>query len=176
MRKIILYIATSINGYIAKADGSVDWLEEIPQPANEDYGYEQFMESIDTTIQGRATYNQIINWGIEFPYKKTMNYVLTTDNSLQNNEDVTFINSNHVEFINDLKQKPGKDIWLIGGGQINGFLLENNLIDEVQQFLMPIIIADGINLFGTYDGVTKLKVINNKVYSSGVVKYHYRAK
>lgn len=77
MRKIILYIATSVNGYIAKSDGSVDWLESIPNPNKDDYGCPKFYSSIDTTILGYNTYKQIINWDIEFPYKEKTNYVLT---------------------------------------------------------------------------------------------------
>jgi len=77
VRKIKLYIATSLNGKIASSDGNVDWLESIPNPEKTDYGYKAFYDSIDTTIQGYNTYNQILNWDIDFPYKGKKNYVLT---------------------------------------------------------------------------------------------------
>lgn len=83
MRKIKLYIASSINGKTAKIDGSVDWLEEIPKPEKADYGYAKFYESIDTTIQGSNTYQQIMNWGIGFPYKGKKNYVITRKKGLK---------------------------------------------------------------------------------------------
>ena len=76
MKKLKLYIAISLNGKIAKPDGSVDWLNNIPNPDNSDMGYTDFFESVDTTIQGYKTYKQVIDWGIEFPYKGKKNYVI----------------------------------------------------------------------------------------------------
>lgn len=77
MRKVKLYIACSLNGKIAAKDGSVNWLETIPNPDKTDYGYLEFQKTIDTTIQGYSTYKQIIDWGIDFPYKETKNFVFT---------------------------------------------------------------------------------------------------
>ena len=142
MKKVILYIATSLNGFIAKTNGSVDWLENIPNPDDEDYGYRDFLNSIDTTIQGNNTYKQILNWGIEFPYIGKDNYVITSDNSLLKDENVTYISSNQIEFIRNLKDSTGKNIWLIGGGKVNSLLLNNGLIDEIHQFMMPIVIEN----------------------------------
>lgn len=90
MRKIKLYIAISLNGKIAKADGNVDWLESIPNPEKTDYGYQEFYDTIDTTIQGFSTYDQIMSWGIDFPYKGKKNYVITWNKAHQNTEDVFF--------------------------------------------------------------------------------------
>ena len=174
MRRIILYIATSLNGYIAKADGSVDWLENIPNPHNEDYGYSNFQDSIDTTIQGNSTYKQIIGWEIDFPYTNTINYAITSDGSLEDNEHVNFISENHIKFILDLKSQEGKDIWLIGGGKVNSLLLNNELIDEIHQFIMPIVIEDGIKLFDSLENDLNTKVIDIKNYRSGVIRYRYK--
>ena len=99
MRKIISYIALSLNGKIAKKDGSVDWLESIPNPDKSDYGYENFYASIDTTIQGSSTYNQVMGWGIDFPYADKKNYVFTRKTGLENTQNVDFISANHLEFI-----------------------------------------------------------------------------
>ena len=119
MRKIKLYIATSLNGKIAKPDGSVDWLEAIPKPDNSDYGYSEFYDTVDTTLQGHNTYKKIQSWGIQFPYKGKKNYVLTTDTTLKRNDDVEFISDDHVNFVKGLKEENGGDIWLIGGGKTN---------------------------------------------------------
>ncbi len=73
MKKVKLYIAMSLNGKIADRNGSVEWLEKLPNPENEDYGYVEFTETVDTTIMGNSTYQQIISWGIEFPYPNTKN-------------------------------------------------------------------------------------------------------
>ena len=174
MKKIILYIATSLNGYIAKANGSVDWLEDIPNPHNENYGYNDLLDSIDTTIQGNNTYQQIISWGIEFPYKNTVNYVLTNNRNLTDNQHVNFIKEKHIEFIKNLKLKTGKDIWLIGGGKVNSLLLNNGLIDEIHQFIMPIVIEDSIKLFDSVKEDLSLKIVDTIVYKSGVIRYRYK--
>ena len=168
MRKIILYIASSLNGLIADKDGKVDWLEQIPNPNKNDYGYSNFVKTIYTTIQGNNTYKQIMGWGIEFPYKETTNYVITNNQNITNNDNVKYISNNHIEFIRNLKLQKGKNIWLIGGGKVNSLLLENNLIDEIYLFLMPIILEDGIKIFEGIDFNKSLKILDTKSYSSGV--------
>lgn len=174
MRKTIIYIACSLNGKIAKLDGSVEWLESIPNPEKTDYGYTKFYKSIDTTIQGFKTYKQIIDWGIEFPYSDKKNYVFTRQEGLKNTENVDFISDQHVRFIQQLKEQEGKDIWVIGGGQINSLLLKENLIDELQVFIMPIIITDGIDLVGSLTNDIKLELIDSKSYSNGTSELRYR--
>lgn len=173
MKKIKLYIAISLNGKIAKPDGSVEWLESIPNPEKNDYGYSEFYKSIDTTIQGYATYNQIIQWGIDFPYADKKNYVLTRKQGLTNTKDVAFITENHIETIKQLKEQEGKNIWLIGGGQVNTLLFNENLIDEIYVFVMPIVIPDGIELFEAIPKESHLKLINTKTYSTGTVELKY---
>ncbi len=173
MRKIKLYIATSLDGKIAKPDGSVEWLESIPNPDNNDYGYAEFYKSIDTTIQGYTTYNQIIHWGIDFPYADKKNYVVTRKQGLSNTEDVEFISSNHIDFIKQLKKGNGKDIWLIGGGQLNAMLLKENLIDEILLFLMPVILTDGIDMFAPLPQESPLKLVESKAHSNGVLELKY---
>lgn len=174
MRKIKLYIAISLNGKIANSDGSVDWLENIPNPEKTDYGYAEFYDSIDTTIQGYNTYKQLIDWEIDFPYAGKKNYVLTKKHGVKNTEFVEFISENHVEFIQQLKNAYGGDIWLIGGGQVNTLILNAGLLDEIQVFVMPIIISGGIELFETFPKETQLKLIATKSYSSGVVELKYK--
>ncbi|MDH5365583.1 MAG: dihydrofolate reductase family protein [Cyclobacteriaceae bacterium] len=173
MKKLKLYIAISLNGKIAKPDGSVDWLESIPNPEKDDYGYSEFYKSIDTTIQGYSTYDQIIQWGIDFPYADKKNYVLTRKQGLENTDDVEFITENHIETIQQLKEQEGKDIWLIGGGQVNTLLFNENLIDEIFVFVMPIVIPNGIDLFEGLPDENLLTLINTKTYDTGVVELKY---
>jgi len=176
MRKIILYIAVSLNGKIARPNGSVDWLESMPNPEKTDYGYAEFLKSIDTTIQGHKTYKQLIRWGIPFPYTGKTNYVLTRNPDLQDNENVKFVKSNHPEFFKDLKNQEGKGIWLIGGGQINTLFLKEDLIDELRIFLMPIVIPGGIEIFDLLPRDKLLNLIETKSFSSGVVELKYTLK
>ncbi len=112
MRKLSLYSAVSLNGYIARKDGDVAWLDTIPNPEKLDFGYYDFYAGIDTTIQGFATYQQIIDWNIPFPYAGKRNYVLTRKQGLEDTEHVQFISERHVERIKALKQEEGKGIKL----------------------------------------------------------------
>lgn len=174
MRKIKLYIAISINGKIANSDGNVDWLENIPNPENADYGYADFYNSIDTTIQGYNTYKQIISWGIDFPYKDKKNYVLTKKQEIENTQFAEFVNEDPVNFVKNLKEQSGGDIWLIGGGQANTLILNAELLDEIFVFVMPIILSGGIELFDAFPRETHLKLFETISYSSGVVGLKYR--
>lgn len=174
MRKIKLYIAASLNGKIAEKDGSVDWLYVKEGDEQPDYGYEKFYDSIDTTIQGSSTYKQVESWGIEFPYPDKKNYVITRNKDLKDNEYVEFVSENHIDFIKDLKSKSGKDIWLIGGGLVNTMLLNAGLIDEIQIFIMPIILSDGIDLFENLPNRTDLKLISSESHETGAVEMIYQ--
>jgi dihydrofolate reductase len=174
-RKLILYIASSLNGKIADAEGRVDWLESMPNPDKLDYGYAEFYDSIDTTIQGNATYKQVMSWGIDFPYAGKTNYVFTRNVELQDTADVQFVAHDHVDFVQALKAEPGKAIWLIGGGQVVTLLLNAKLIDEIRIFTMPIILRDGIDLFGSLPDESHLTLLQSKAYSTGVVESRYAA-
>lgn len=174
MRKIKLYIAQSLNGKIAQSNGSVDWLESIPNPDKLDYGYADFYNSVDTTIQGNKTYQQIMSWGIDFPYPDKKNYVLTRNSSLKNTEFVDFISENTIDFLRNLKNQEGKDIWLVGGGSINTMLFNENLIDEIQVFVMPIILSEGIEVFEALPKQNNLELIESKSYPTGAVELNYK--
>ncbi|EZH73751.1 hypothetical protein ATO12_17605 [Aquimarina atlantica] len=173
MRKIKMYIAMSLNGRIAKSDGSVHWLESIPNPDKTDHGYYKFYKTIDTTIQGNNTYEQVMSWGIDFPYSDKKNFVLTRNRKVKNTEHVQFISENHIDFIKKLKQQKGDDIWLIGGGQVNTMLFNENLIDEILIFVMPIVISEGIELFEGIPNETRLKLVDTKEYTTGAVELRY---
>jgi dihydrofolate reductase len=164
----------SLNGKIADTDGNVDWLESIPNPGKTDYRYAEMYNSIDTTIQGYKTYKQILDWGIEFPYKGKKNFVLTRQIGLENTDQVEFLSQDPISFLKELKNKSGKNIWLIGGGNVNTLLLNENLIDEIQVFVMPIILSEGIELFESIPNRTYLELIHTKSYSSGVTEMIYK--
>ncbi len=166
----------SLNGKIARTDGRVDWLESIPNPDKTDYGYADFYQSIDTTIQGYETYAKIMDWDIPFPYAGKQNYVLTRKRDLSDTEYVNFVSEHPLEFIQQLKSQPGRDIWLIGGGQINTLLFNAGLIDDARIFVMPIVIPDGIELFASSPEEKQLRLIELIPYSSGVVEMRYATK
>ncbi len=174
MAKIKLYIAQSLNSKIALSDGSVEWLESIPNPDNTDHGYAEFLDSVGFTIMGNKTYQQLISWDIEFPYRTKTNYVFTHNQKVQNTEFVTFVKEKHLEFVKDLKQKADSDIWLIGGGQLNTWFLNEKLIDEMYVFVMPIVVSGGIELFENIPNETRLNLTYSKNYKSGVTELRYK--
>lgn len=174
MRKVVLYIAQSLDGKIAKPDGDVAWLEALP-PCEEDadYGYNLFLNTIDTVIMGNTTYQQVIDFDIEYPYKNFKTLVCTRKANVSSRAGVEFIHSDIPEFIANLKKTKGKDIWLIGGAQINTLFLQNNLIDEIILFTMPITIGQGIPLFSDNRNTSNLTLNSCISYSNGVVKSIY---
>jgi dihydrofolate reductase len=166
MRKILLYIATSIDGYIAKPNGDVDWLFH-----DDNYGYTEFSKTVDTTIMGYKTYSQVLTFG-EFPYKNTTNYVLTRNPERQG-EHVKFISNNISDWAKSLKQMEGESIWLIGGSDIVEVFLNYNLIDEIILSVHPIVLGNGIPLFKPSCHETKLKLLSSKNYPSGLIQLHF---
>ena len=173
MRKIVLYIAVSLDGKIARPDGSVDWLDTIPNPDKLDYGYSDFYKSFDTTLQGNNTYQTILNFGIPFPYPDKKNYVFTSKTNLENTEYVDFVSGDIISFIQNLKNEEGKDIWLIGGGKLNTSLFNAGLIDEFHVFVMPIVVGEGIPLFDMVPNETMLRLTGSATFSSGVIALNY---
>lgn len=174
MGKIILYTAISLDGKIARSNGDVSWLEDIPNPDKTDYGYKKFYNSIDTTIMGNNTYQKILELGVDFPYTDKDNYVLTNNKKLKKNTNVNFLSENIVAFIKNLKNRKGKNIWLVGGGQVNTLLLSNGLIDEILLFIMPFVLIEGIELFENVQKKIKFELVKSEEFSSGVVGLHYK--
>jgi dihydrofolate reductase len=174
MRKIVLYIAVSLDGKIARKDGDVKWLDEFSDPEQMDYGYNDFLNSIDTTFMGNNTYKQLLGFGIDFPYRGKTNYVFTRNAGLSEDKNVKYISGDPVSFVRDIKSSAGGDIWLIGGAEINTVLLNAGLIDEVIIFIIPLVLGEGIPLFRDVPGETNLEMIKTKTYSNGVVELNYR--
>ena len=175
MRKIILYIAVSLDGKIAGLKGDITWLDEFNSP-DEDYGYKKFLDSVDVTLMGHNTYDQVWSFEGEFPYKDKKNYVFTGNASLSQDENVSFISSDHLTFVQQLKKEPGKNIWLIGGSKINHFFLKNNLIDEMIVFVIPVFLGEGIPLFEASAERRSLNLVKEHRYKNGVIELNYRIK
>lgn len=175
-RKIIIYIAASLNNKIADQEGSVEWLETIPHQEGEDYGYQNFYNTIDTTIMGYATYAQVKGWGIEWPYKDRKNYVVTSKADRETDEFVEFISEKPIDYFKNLKEEEGKDIWLVGGGQLNKLFLNAGLVDEIIVHIMPIILNGGIDMFVGVPEQKVLELASTKTYDSGVMELKYEIK
>ena len=137
---------------------------------------QEFYKSIDTTIMGHATYAQLKSWDIPFPYPEKKNYVITRKKAPEADANVEFIIENHVDFVSELKKSVGKDIWLIGGGQVNTMYLNAGLVDEIIIHLMPIILDGGLDLFAAVPQLSLLELRETKSYDSGVVELRYQVK
>ena len=130
-RKIVLYIAMSLDGYIARSNGAVDWLSGQGEVSEIDNGYEEFYSTIDTVVMGRITYDQVVNelspniW----VYQGKKCYVFTKK-EYEDNEKVEFTSESIVEFVPDIKSGLGKDIRLVGGGKLIHEFINKNLIDR----------------------------------------------
>lgn len=177
MSKTILYIATTLDGKIARTDGSLDWLYALPNPGQIDYGYEQFIKCIGTTIMGRITYEEIIGFGVDWPYIGMSSYVVTTNKNFEPSTPETFtITTSLNDFVNELKLKTEKDIWLIGGGKLISSFLESDLLDRMILTLIPTTIGEGIELFPEIRKETNWTLTNVEQFETGVVNLTYDRK
>jgi dihydrofolate reductase len=170
MRKVILFIASSLDGYIARTSGAVDWLFTVNE--NQDYGYADFLASIDTVLMGRRTYEQVLSFG-EFPYKGIQCFVFSRTHGGKRDEHVTFISDNIESFVKGLKNGTGKNIWLVGGSEVIQFFMSHDLIDEFIISVHPIILGDGIPLFRAPLPTKMLSFKKCRAFDTGLVQLTY---
>jgi dihydrofolate reductase len=170
LRKIKLFIASSLDGYISREDGDIGWLF-----TDADYGYLKFYNSIDTVLMGRRTYDKALEFN-KYPFKNKKSYIFSKNRLAKTKDrDVEFI-SDIIEFVKHILKMKGKDIWLVGGSDIISIFLNANLIDEVILSIHPIILGKGIPLFKNIHRQLDLKLINSGSYTSGLIQSHYEVK
>jgi dihydrofolate reductase len=173
MKKIILYIAASLDGRIAESDGGLEWLTEFPNPEKTDYGYKDLLASVDTVIMGGNTYRDILNMDVIWPYPKQMTYVVS-HHDWGTKENIHFITENIIETISDLRNEQGKDIWLVGGGELVSMLLASDLVDEMRIIYLPVILGNGIPLFPEQPKKSKWVLLKNELYKNDVFSIIYQ--
>jgi dihydrofolate reductase len=176
-RKIIVQIATSADGFIGRSDGSVDWLDR-PHPKG-DYGMGAFYKSIDTILWGRKTCDMALDFqkkgiaGSAFD-TKVKNYVFTRSLAQSSPPPgVEFVNEPIKAFATRLRQKKGKDIWMMGGAGIIASFLDAGEIDEFMIHVIPTFIGEGIPLIAAGRRTVPLKLISTTKFTDGVVGLHY---
>jgi dihydrofolate reductase len=175
MKKIILYIAASIDGRIAEPDGGIEWLSEFPITEEMNYGYKEFMASIDTLIMGGRSWRELSNMDAMGTYSNKTVYVVS-HHDWGEKENINFITENVIERVADLRNEPGKNIWLFGGGELVSMLLAADLVDEMRIAYIPVILGNGISLFPEQPKESKWKLTESKNYSSGIVMVEYQKK
>lgn len=171
-RKIILYIAISMDGFIADKQGSVAWLDAF-QDIQNTYSYHDFIQEIDTVILGMTTYQQIIHElsPNQWVYEDMDSYVIT-HKPHQNQKNIFFTSDPIEQLVKTLRQKEGKAIWLCGGANLVNQFMKLNLIDEYHLTIMPYFLGKGIRLFEEENPEQKLKCIFTNI-ENGIIDARY---
>lgn len=169
-RKLVLYIAATLDGYIATKDHNLDWLLSVDGEG--DNGYSKFYDTVDTVLMGRITYDWIIDHEKgDFPYQGKECYVFSrTKKDMK--QHVKFISEDIIEFTKELKQKEGNNIWLVGGGATLKAFIKENLIDEIIVTIAPHLLGNGIALFNENESEIKLSLKSVNRYNQ-FVELHY---
>lgn len=171
-RKVFLYIASSLDGYIAKPNDDLDFLSIVEQEG-QDYGYVDFINTVDTVILGRKTYDWVLSKVQEFPHADKETYVITrTPRTPIGN--VRFYSGNIKELVLRLKHEEGQNIFVDGGAEIVNELLKDKLIDEFIISIIPILVGSGVRLFQDERPEQQLKLVESKQFETGLIQLHYK--
>ncbi len=172
-RKVIVYIATSADGYVARPDGDVRWLDR-PQPKGH-YGGAVFFKSIDTILWGRKTYQKGIEMGMKKGFAPGIkNYVFSRNPQGPLIPDFEFANEPFQPFMQRLRAQPGKHLWMMGGSELIAAFLDEGEIDEFSIHVIPILIGEGIPLIQPRHRSVPLKLLSTKKFPDGVVHLNYQ--
>ena len=168
-----VYIATSLDGFIATRDGGVDWLSEIPNPEQSDYGFFEFMSGVDALVMGRNTFEKVLTFG-EWSYNKLV-FVLSnslTDLPEKLIDKAEIIKGDLKSLMNQLKERGYNSLYIDGGKVIQSFLKED-LIDEIIITRVPILLGNGIPLFNHLKQSLQFTHIKTEIHNNTLVKSHY---
>jgi dihydrofolate reductase len=176
-RKIIASLAVSADGFIARKDGGVDWLDR-PRPKGEDYGMGEFWKSIDTIVLGRKTYDFVVQYTKQNPkaadmYRGPKHYAFSRKPPKKVLPGFEFVTEPIKGFAQRLRTEKGKNIWMMGGGGIIASFLDEGEMDEFIISVIPIFIGEGIPLIAPRHRTVPLKLLSTKKFSDGVVRLHY---
>ena len=174
-RNVIVHIATSADGYIARPDGDLEWLTSRPAPEGF-YGMNAFMRSIDTKVLGRKTYEMSLRMGAKFDSKSRTVVFAHQAPPGDAPSGVEFVNGAIGPFVSRLREQPGKDIWLMGGGEIIASFLDEQAIDEFVISVVPVFIGEGIPLIARRHRHVPLNLLSTERFEDGLVQLHYRVK
>lgn len=173
-RKVILYIAASLDGFIAKPNDDLSFLELV-QEEGQDYGYSEFVKTVDTVILGKRTYDWVMKQVPEFPHADKETFVITRTARPAVGR-TNFYNGDLRELIQNLKGKTGKTIFVDGGAEVVNRFLEFKLIDEFIISVIPVLVGDGTRLFKDGKPEQELELLSAKSFAKGLVQLHYKTK
>lgn len=170
-RKLILYIATSLDGYIATENDDLGFLDRITEEG-EDYGYNAFIATVDTVIMGRRTYDKVVSMGVPDPHPERTLYVITrTPRATQGM--IHFHSGDVLELVRKLKAEPGKDLYCDGGATLVDTLIKNDLIDRYCISVVPVLLGGGVRLFRDGRPDQPVRLTESRAFPKGVVQSWY---
>ena len=171
----IVYIATSLDGFIADKNGGLDWLHSTPNPDNDDFGFADFMANIDALIMGRNTFEVVCGFDVDWPYNKPV-YVLSSslDRAPEALAGKVEIISGSVSDIIDSLNKKGHHRFYIDGGKTIQSFMQADMIDEMIITRLPVVLGGGIPLFGSLESPLVLEHVDTRVLLNALVQSHYR--
>ena len=161
----------SLDGYIATPDNGLEFLSLV-EDEGQDYSYKDFVNSVDTVIVGRKSYEKVLSMGLEYPHANKDLYIITRT-PRPTVGTTKFYTGDLKELVQDLKKTKGKSIYVDGGAEVANKLLSDNLIDEFYISIIPALLGNGISLFKNNRPDLKLKLISSKSYNKGLVQLHY---
>src|SRR5215471_9465333 len=178
--QVTIHMAASLDGFIARKDGSVDWLEtsdEFPGGTRMEPGFiEAFLKTIDCYVMGSRTYETALSFeakGFGWSYGDKPVFVLTSRELPRTRDTVQFYSGDLAQFVNERLRPAFHSIWFVGGGAVSGECLRLGLADEVRYSILPILIGDGISFFDKLNGDTPLHLAEVKAYKNGIVELRY---
>ncbi|MFY0626880.1 MAG: dihydrofolate reductase [Reichenbachiella sp.] len=168
-----VYIGTSLDGYIASKDGSLDWLMEFPNPDGSDFGFSAFMDRIDALVMGKNTFEKVLTFG-EWPYNKKVFVLSNTlkDIPTEMSDKAEIIQGELQEVVEKLAIRGFKDLYIDGGKVIQSFLRQD-LIDEMIITRVPIVLGSGIPLFGELNNPVRFSKVKTETLTDQMVKNYY---
>lgn len=170
MRKVILGLGISLDGYIARKNDDVDFLF-MPK----DYSMTPFFATIDTAIMGRKTFDVAMKMGGGgFTGSSMKSYVMSRTQPPGERDGVEFVNSSPVTLVAEIRKRPGKNIWLMGGGELARDFLKADLVDELYIGIVPTLLGEGIPLFPSGFPQREYELVENKTYSRGMIALKYQ--
>jgi dihydrofolate reductase len=167
-----LYIAQSLDGFIADRDGGVEWLEKWGAEG-EDHGYADFLSGVGGVVMGATTYEQALSWDIPWPYHAIPSWILT-HRALPRPQgaDIRFAQGEVTDVLAEIEEAAEGNIWLVGGANLVKQFIEARLVDELMLFVVPVMLGEGIPLFQSI-APTEAKLVGTKEYGSGLVELRY---
>lgn len=170
----IVFIATSIDGYIADKDGGLDWLHSVPNPDNVDMGFGPLMEQVDALVMGRNTLEMVLSFDVDWPYSKPVFVLSNTMTEVPEGyqDKVFLINGELTQVVADLNQQGYHDLYIDGGITIQNFL-KQELIDQLTITTIPVLLGGGVKLFGDLESMQNYKLVESTVYLDTIVQSHY---